>query len=121
MKTLFYLLINCSLLMACAPKNNGKLTTTMVGNKPTLTTRQVVTIATQLHLIAGANNTLLLADSSHTASITDYQQLLFSQYNTTSKQYFIAYNYYAQNTDTLTWIHDEIITQLSLLQANTSK
>ncbi len=121
MKNLLYLLISSVLIIACAQKKNEKASTIMLGNKPTLTTRQVATIATQLHLIAGANNTLLLADSSRTTSIAVYQQLMFRKYSTTSKQYNIAYNYYAQNTDTLTWIHDQIITQLSLLQANTSK
>lgn len=120
MKKIIPLFIIATLLYACGDKNESKVKK-MIGAKPTLTSNQVANIATQLHLIASANITQLLADSNKTAPLNAYQEMVFKEYKTSNKNYTYAYSYYAQNADTLLWIHDEIITQLSVLQAKESK
>jgi hypothetical protein len=120
MKTIVKLLFLSTLLYACGDKSESKVKK-MTGAKPTLTSNQVANIATQLHLVASGNIAQLLADSNKTASLNAYQEVVFKQYKTNNKNYTYAYNYYAQNADTLLWIHDEIITQLSVLQAKESK
>ena len=120
MKTLLSLLFISTLLIACGNKSKGN-TKKMIGEKPVLTSKQVVNVGVQLHLVASANASQLLADSNKIAPLDAYQELVFKQQNTTNKNYTYAYNYYAQNADTLLWIYDEIITQLSVLQAKESK
>ncbi len=119
MKTILYLLLML-LLVACGEKNDSKAKK-MIGAKPLLTSKELTNIAAQLHLVASANASQLLADSNKIAQLNAYQVMVFKQNKTTNKNYTYAYNYYAQNADTLLWIYDEIITQLSVLQAKEAK
>ncbi|MEQ1733507.1 MAG: DUF4296 domain-containing protein [Bacteroidia bacterium] len=120
MKTILTVLFLSTLLIACGDKNKGN-TKKMVGEKPLLTSKQVANVAVQLHLVASANASQLLADSNKVAPLDAYQEEVFKQHKTSNKNYTYAYNYYAQNADTLLWIYDEIITQLSVLQAKEAK
>ncbi|MBC7412180.1 MAG: DUF4296 domain-containing protein [Bacteroidia bacterium] len=120
MKTILTLLFLSTILIACGDKNKSS-TKKMTGKKPLLTSKQVVKVAVQIHLVASANASQLLADSNKIAPLNAYQELIYQQQKTNYKNYTYAYNYYAQNADTLLWIYEEIITQLSVLQAKESK
>jgi hypothetical protein len=93
----------------------------LVGEKPTLSSATIVDIGVDLHLLASAENNQLLSDSSKSGALLPHQTLVFKKYNTNSKAYNKAYTYYAQNTDTIEKIYDDIINKLSVLQANTSQ
>jgi Domain of unknown function (DUF4296) len=107
------------LISACG--NKTLKTKQLEGEKPTLSSDAVVDIGVDLHLLASAENNQLLSDSSKSGALLPHQMLVFKKHNTNKKEYNNAYNYYAQNTDTIEKIYDDIINKLSVLQANTSK